>query len=61
MSAAPTPFPALTILAGDKPGVDRCSRCAGELGRRVMVLVWNNAEFWYCEHCQPDASKEATR
>jgi hypothetical protein len=46
---------ALTILPGDTvsaPG-GPCSRCGGEIGPRLVVLVWNDIQFLYCAKCQP--------
>ena len=48
-----SPSPTLTILASDKPAVGRCCRCRGPVdGGRVIVLLWDLIEFWYCGKCR---------
>ena len=42
-----------TILAADKPYAGSCSRCSSAIAGRVVVAIWNDVEFHYCQSCVP--------
>ena len=45
-----------SVLPGDKPFGDNCSRCGKPLGGPIVIAEWNNKAFGYCPECVDGAT-----